>query len=34
VLDRRRVETGYGRQMLQALPPFKRTLESARRKAA
>lgn len=34
VLDRRLIETGYGRQMLEALPPFKRVIERVTRKAA
>jgi len=34
VLDRRLVDTGYGRQMLEALPSFTRNIERASRKAA
>lgn len=34
VLDRRLVETRYGQQMLEALPPFKRTIERAARTVA
>jgi len=34
VLDRRLADTGYGRQMLEALPPFTRNIERARRRAA